>query len=207
MLAQQENSKDKVYSLHGPGAYCKGKAHKKYGYGCKASVAPAQNTGTIIGATAFKTNLYDGHTLEPVLEQTERLTGKPLKTVTVDRGYKGKQEVRGTKVHMPKPPLKKDSDYQKRKKRGHHRRRAAIEPIIGHLKSGHRAARDFLKGQTGDSINFMMAAAGFNYKKLMVKLKGKALWLYFQLKNMLKIFFPASVFFKPIGKVSAQIPF
>lgn len=73
--------------------------------------------------------------------------------------------VTNTQINIPKPPLKKDSDYQKQKKRKHFRRRAAIEPIIGHLKSDHRAARNFLKGQTGDIINFMMAAAGFNFKK------------------------------------------
>tara|TARA_R110002051_G_scaffold297703_1_gene364207 strand:- start:275 stop:571 length:297 start_codon:yes stop_codon:yes gene_type:complete len=61
---------------------------------------------------------------------------------------------------------------------------AAIEPIIGHLKSDHRAARNFLKGQLGDSINFMMAAAGFNFKKLMVKLKEQALWPYFEIQNI-----------------------
>ncbi|OED34939.1 hypothetical protein AB832_06645 [Flavobacteriaceae bacterium (ex Bugula neritina AB1)] len=61
---------------------------------------------------------------------------------------------------MPKPPLKKDNNYQKSKKRKHHPRRAAIEPIIGHLKTDHRIAKNFLKGQIGDSINFMMAAAG-----------------------------------------------
>ena len=84
---------------------------------------------------------------------------------------------------MPKPPLKKDSDYQKRKKRKHHRRRAAIEPIISHLKHDHRVANNFLKGQIGDSINFMMAAAGFNFNKLMKKLKENKLWLFFKIKN------------------------
>ena len=84
---------------------------------------------------------------------------------------------------MPKPPLKKDNAYHKRKKRKHHRRRAAIEPIISHLKHDHRAARNFLKGQIGDSINFMMAAAGFNFKKLMKKLKENKLWLFFQIQN------------------------
>ncbi len=41
------------------------------------------------------------------------------------------------------------------------------------------------KGQTGDSINFMIAAAGFDFKNLMVKLKEAVLWLYSYLKNML----------------------
>lgn len=177
VLAQERNSKHKIYSLHEPEVYCmsKGKAHKKYEYGCKASVVLTQNTGIIVGAMTFKTNLYDGHTLEPVLNQVKRLISKPPKTATVDRGYKGKQNVGSTKIQMPKPPLKKDTAYQKRKKRKYHRRRAAIEPIISHLKNDHRAARNFLKGQVGDSVNFMIAAAGFNFKKLMKKLKNHKL--------------------------------
>lgn len=191
VLAQEKNSKNKIYSLHEPEVYCmsKGKAHKKYEYGCKASVVLTQSTGIIVGAITFTTNLYDGHTLEQVLQQTQKLTGKNPKTATVDRGYRGKQMVGTTQINMPKPPLKKDTPYQKRKKRKHHRRRAAIEPIIGHLKADHRAARNFLKGQIGDSINFMMAAAGFNYKKLMTKLKDKALWYYLEIKNRSTLYF------------------
>jgi len=190
VLAQEKNSKHKIYSLHEPEVYCmsKGKAHKKYEYGCKASVVLTQKTGIIVGAMTFKTNVYDGNTLEDVLKQTEGLTGKIPKTATVDRGYKGKQAVGETKINIPKPPLKKDNAYQKRKKRKHFRRRAAIEPIIGHLKSDHRATRNFLKGQMGDSINFMMAAAGFNFKKLMKKLKE--LWLIFKIDNRILIMSP-----------------
>lgn len=179
VLAQEKNSKNKIYSLHEPDTYCmsKGKAHKKYEYGCKASVVLTQKTGIIVGAMTFKTNVYDGHTLPDVMCQTEKLTGKTPKTATVDRGYKGQQMVGSTRINIPKPPLKKDNEYQRRKKRKHFRRRAAIEPIISHLKTDHRAARNFLKGQLGDSINFIMAAAGFNYKKLMEKLKAISLWL------------------------------
>jgi len=86
---------------------------------------------------------------------------------------------------MPKPPLKRDSEYQKRKKRKHFRKRAAIEPIIGHLKQDHRAVINYLKGQDGDSINFIMAAAGFNFNKLMKKLKAAISWLFFKLKMMI----------------------
>ena len=172
VLAQKKNSKNKIYSLHEPDVYCmsKGKSHKKYEYGCKASVVLGQTSGIIMGAMTFKTNVFDGHTLPDVLEQVEELTGTRPKIATVDRGYKGKQSVGTTKIIMPKPPLKKDTDYAKRKKRKHCRRRAAIEPIIGHLKQDHRAAINFLKGQLGDTINFMMAASGFNFKKLMKKM-------------------------------------
>lgn len=188
VLAQKKDDKNKVYSLHEPEVYCisKGKAHKKYEYGCKASVVLTQNTGIIIGAMTFKTNKYDGHTLEDVLQQTSQLTGKTPKTATVDRGYRGKQTVGNTQILHPKPPLKKDNEYQRRKKRKHHRRRAAIEPIIGHLKTDHRAARNFLKGQKGDAINFIMAAAGFNFKKLMEKLKENLNWLFMELTHIIQ---------------------
>ena len=63
----------------------------------------------------FKTNVYDGHTLADVLDQVEQLTGKRPKTATVDRGYKGKQMVGTTKINIPKPPLKRDTEYEKRK--------------------------------------------------------------------------------------------
>ncbi len=90
VLAQEQNSKNKIYSLHEPEVYCmsKGKAHKKYEYGCKASVVLTQNTEVIVVAMTFKTNVYDGHTLPKVLEQVGRLTNKATKTATVDRGIK-----------------------------------------------------------------------------------------------------------------------
>jgi IS5 family transposase len=48
--------------------------------------------------------------------------------------------------------------YQRDKKRKLCKRRAAIEPIIGHLKSDFRLSRNLLKGQVGDEINVLMAA-------------------------------------------------
>ena len=105
MLAQEKNSKNKIYSLHEPEVYCmsKGKAHKKYEYGNKASVVLTQKTGIIVGAKTFRTNVYDGHTLEDVLAQTLELTGKTPKTSGVDRGYKGKRTVGDTHINIPKP--------------------------------------------------------------------------------------------------------
>ena len=183
VLLQEKTTKNKIYSLHEPEVYCmsKGKAHKKYEYGCKASLVLTQNTGIIVGAMAFKTNLYDGHTLEQVLEQTKMLTNKSPKTATVDRGYKGKQIVGETQINFPKPPLKRDTEYQKRKKRKYFRTRAAIEPIISHVKHDHRAIVNFLKGQTGDNVNFMMAAAGFNFKKKMKQINKSIFWLFSEL--------------------------
>ena len=46
------------------------------------------------------------------------------------------------------------------------KRRAAVEPVIGHLKAGHRMERNYLAHQTGDAINTILAAAGYNFRLL-----------------------------------------
>ena len=46
------------------------------------------------------------------------------------------------------------------------RRRAAVEPVIGHLKDDHRMGRNYLKGRDGDRINAVLAAAGYNFSLL-----------------------------------------
>lgn len=123
----------------------------------------------------FAENIYGGHTLETVLNQVAQLTGKFLKTVTADRGYKGKSQIESTQIIRPSEPLKRDTEYQKRKKRRHCRGRVGIEPIIGHIKADHRISRNFLKGALGDEINFMMGASAFNFKKRMNNLNEKLL--------------------------------
>ncbi|MET3115598.1 IS5 family transposase, partial [Pedobacter sp. CG_S7] len=91
VLAQKRADNNKVYALHEPDVQCisKGKEHKKYEFGNKASIICTQTTGVIVGAMGFR-NEYDGHTLEPALDQHEQLTGKRAKSATVDRGYQGK---------------------------------------------------------------------------------------------------------------------
>ncbi|GGW48236.1 hypothetical protein GCM10007383_35360 [Arenibacter certesii] len=97
VLAQKKTSKNKIYSLHEPETQCisKGKEHKKYEFGNKASFVFTRNTGVIVGAMGFR-NEFDGHTLEPTLEQTERLVGKTPKEAAVDRGYKCRNEIGDT---------------------------------------------------------------------------------------------------------------
>jgi transposase, IS5 family len=47
------------------------------------------------------------------------------------------------------------------------RRRAAIEPVVGHLKDDHRMRRNHLKGRHGDCINAVIAATGYNFSLLL----------------------------------------
>ena len=98
-------------------------------------------------------NEYDGHTIESSLEQVERLTGRKIKVLAGDRGYRGKKEINGTEIMIPDIPKKSDSRYQKQKKHKLFCKRADIEPTIGHLKSDYRLGRNFYKGVVGDTVN------------------------------------------------------
>ncbi len=176
------NIKNKIYSIHAPEVKCiaKGKESKEYEFGNKSSIVYSRE-GIIIGAMAFSENLYDGDTLLPQLEQVKRLTGKELKEGIVDRGYRGRTMIGATKIIIPKPLSKKASRYQKEKMREKFRARAGIEPIIGHLKSDHRMWRNFLKGDVGDEFNTIMAAAAFNIKKFLNRVKSR-------LKNFIEFY-------------------
>lgn len=167
VLRQKRHDKNKVYSLHDPDVLCiaKGKAHKKYEFGRKASVTMLRDSGVIVSAVSFKENLYDGDTLEPALGQASIMTGKIFDSVLVDKGYRGRKNVGGTDVVIPGKISKKLSAYCRKKQRKRNGRRAAIEPVIGHLKNDHRMARCFLKGAEGAGLNLALAAAAWNIKK------------------------------------------
>jgi len=170
ILAQMKDSKNKVYSVHEPEVSCiaKGKEHKKYEFGSKVSILIAKKSGIIVGALNFQGNPYDGNTLEAALEQSERIRGIKAERAIVDEGYRGRArigETEVTRVHQPK--LNKYSKYKWRK---WFKRRASVEAVISHLKFDHRMERNYLRGTIGDSINLLLSAAAYNFKKLMRKL-------------------------------------
>jgi IS5 family transposase len=171
ILAQKKTDKEKIYSIHEPEVYCvsKGKEHKKYEFGSKASIVLTKKSGIIVGAYSLEKNEYDGHTLPKALDQCEQLRGVRPSLAIADRGYKGKTKIGETEILIPKPPKKSITEYEKKKVRGRFRRRASIEPVIGHLKTDNRLSRNFLKGIVGDQINVMLAASAFNLKKWMRK--------------------------------------
>ena len=139
ILSQRQKSKNKIYSIHEPDVYCisKGKEHKKYEFGNKVSITRTKNSGIIVGANSFPKNKYDGHTALEALNQTEHLLGKRPAVAIGDRGYRGKKFIGTTLMLTPKPPLKNATAYDRRKAIERFRKRAGIEPIIGHLKSDH----------------------------------------------------------------------
>jgi IS5 family transposase len=179
VLGQKRQDSEKIYSLHEPHVYCiaKGKEHKKYEFGTKASLAMTKTHGVIVAAVAHETNQYDGHTLPEVLEQAEAITDQRAKVAIVDRGYRGRKTVGDTEIHVPGKSPAGQSRAKSAKMRARFRRRAAIEPVISHLKYDFRLLRCFLKGFAGDQINLMLAAAAWNFRKWMRD--ASSFWLCF----------------------------
>lgn len=168
-LSQKRGGKNKLYSLHEPHVYCmsKGKEHKRYEFGTKVSITTTRDSKIIIGAMAFDSNKFDGHTLPEVLLQTKRMTGHVPDVALCDRGYKGRNKMNATQIIRPGSATRDADSQYAALMRQRFRKRAGIEPVIGHLKSDHRLGRSYLKGFVGDQINVLMAAAAFNFKKWM----------------------------------------
>ena len=154
VLSQKRSDSNKIYSLHEPHVKCYTKG--------KVSILVTQKTGVIVGALNFNDTLHDSKTLPDALKQYERLTGKQAKDIFLDRGYKGPKTINQTNLHTPKP----NPNITKAKRRKH-KRRAAIEPTIGHLKHDYRMIRNYLKGAIGDEMNVMLSAAAMNFKRIM----------------------------------------
>lgn len=185
VLSQKKTDSHKIYSLHEPHVQCmsKGKEHKKYEFGSKVSITATKTTGVIIGAINIEKNVHDSKTLQPAIEQQQRLTGLILKNTFVDRGYRGAKEVLGTKIIIPDKPNNERTEYQKQKLRKGFKRRAAIEPRIGHLKHDHRLSRNYYTGIKGDNRNVMLAASAMNFKRMMNKWKLNPLIFLFRFLN------------------------
>lgn len=169
ILLQKRGDSHKIYSLHEPDikCYAKGKMHKKFEFGSKASVMVDQSSGIIVGAINFTDTLHDSKIIPQELEQYERLVGEQPKEVFVDRGYGGVKEYKSTKINIPKP----EKIYQKIKE---HIKRAGIEPLIGHLKQHYRLSRNYLKVIFGDIMNVIFAAAAMNFKRRMILWRTEA---------------------------------
>jgi IS5 family transposase len=164
--AADPKTPDKIYSWHAPEVECiaKGKAHKKYEFGCKASRATTNAGNFVVGAMAHHGRPYDGHTLATVLVQIERLSGTKPKEACVDLGYRG-HGVRPQDTEIILARQKRGITPAKRKRQ---RRRSAIEPVIGHCKNDRKVGpRNWLQGTLGDQINAIDMAIGFNLRKIL----------------------------------------
>lgn len=172
LLKQARTDSNKLYSMHAPEVEClaKGKAHKRYEFGVKVSVAVSTRNNFVLGMQSLPGNPYDGHTLRGALDQVERMTGERPAHCFADRGYRGHDETQTT-VTL--------SGQRRGVTRGLKRmlkRRNAIEPVIGHMKSDGRLDRNYLKGTQGDSMNALLTGAGHNIRLLLRKLRLFFVW-------------------------------
>ena len=176
IVSQQRGDKNKVYSLHAPETSCiaKGKAHKKYEFGSKVSVASLSGSNVIVGISSLAGNPHDSRTLAPTLAQVKQWTGRSYERVLVDKGYRGHSQVDGSEVIIPGKQAHA-SAYARRRHKSLCKRRSAIEAIIGHLKSEHRMGRNYLKGTMGDTTNALLAGMGFNLMLLLREWGGNFL--------------------------------
>lgn len=167
LLSQTKNSPDKLYSLHAPEVECiaKGKAHKRYEFGCKVSLVVTHKQGLVLSSQALHGNPYDGHTLKGALSHAESMSGVKIQRSFVDQGYK-KHGVEDTQVIMAK-----QKGLGRAMKRAL-KRRNAIEPHIGHMKSDGKLGRNYLKGEIGDTLNALLAAVGHNLRLILNHLRG-----------------------------------
>jgi IS5 family transposase len=191
VLAQKRSDKNKVYSLHKPFTACiaKGKAHKQYEFGNKIGIMTTFKTLIITAVKSFEGNPHDSKTIEPLLTQMQSNLNHLPKEVIYDRGGRGQKQIGDTIISTPSTPLKRDTPYQKRTKRNKFRRRAAIEPVIGHLKTDFRMGQNYLHGSDSPQINAFLAAMGWNLKKMMVKLKKECqVQLFYLISKLIRLF-------------------
>ena len=179
-VKDQRQRERKVYSLHAPEVECigKGKAHRPYEFGVKVSVATplhrCRGGQFVAHVQALPGNPYDGHTLAEVIPDLEQTIGAELERIVTDAGYRG--------PHAPEE--KRFQVYVAGQKRGlspaikrAFKRRSAVEPVIGHLKTEHRMGRNHLAHSTGDAINAVLAAVGYNFRLLLNWLALLCAWI------------------------------
>jgi len=161
---QKRDDSHKLYSLDAPEVECisKGKAHKRYEFGCKVSISVTHKNNWITSSAAVHGNPFDGNTLSATIAHSKSNTNVQAQEVYVDLGYRGHDYVGDAKIYKPDGKIKQLT----RRIRNKIKRRSAIEPTIGHVKSDNRMGRNYLKGADGDRINAILAAAGYNMRKL-----------------------------------------
>ena len=146
----------------------KGKAHCPYEFGVKVSVATTLHRSKggqfALHVKALPGNPYDGHTLAVIIPDMEKTIGAGLDRIVADAGYRGhnaplshkfKVYTSGQKRRIT-PAIKREM-----------KRRAAVEPVIGHIKNEHRMSRNYLAHEQGDAINAILAAVGYNFRLLL----------------------------------------
>jgi transposase, IS5 family len=95
----------------------------------------------VLHAKALHGNPFDGHTLGPVVAELEARTGIETRRIHVDKGYRGHNHAQKFRVWISGQVRRVTAPIRREM-----RRRAAVEPVIGHIKAEHRMGRNYLKG-------------------------------------------------------------
>ena len=161
--------------MNAPEVECisKGKARKRYEFGCKVSVGISASRNYVLSVQALHGNPYDGHTLSSALSDIIENTGVSVKRAVVDKGYRGHDYRGDAEIHV----VKKLGKKLRKKLRHLFRRRNAIEPVIGHMKSDNGMKRNYLKGLEGDGINAILCGRGYNLRKLLAAV-GRIIFVF-----------------------------
>jgi len=112
---------------------------------------------------------YDGHTLGTVIPEIERQIGVSFQRIFCDAGYKGHNAPQAHRFKVYTAGQKRRMTNAIKREM---RRRSAIEPVIGHAKAEHRLGRNYLAGRVGDAINTILAAVGYNFRRLLAWLSS-----------------------------------
>ena len=93
----------------------------------------------------------------------QALLGNVLDRIITDASYRGHNAPAEHKFRVNTAGQKRRVNQQIKRE---FKRRAAIEPVIGHLKDDHRMGRNYLAHSSGDAINAILAAVGYNFRRL-----------------------------------------
>jgi IS5 family transposase len=178
ILAQKPKDKNKLYALHAPEVEClaKGKAHTPYEFGVKVSITTTHKEGLVVSMRSMRGNPYDRHTLAEALEQAAVLCDATPEIAIVDRGYKG-VAVDGVKINHPGLRL------GTRRLRAMIRRRSAIEPAIGHMKTDGKLDRKWIKGALGGAMHAVLCDSVHNLRMIFRKLRLLCVYILAALLN------------------------
>ena len=194
---RSEGDPPKLYSVHAPEVECiaKGKAHKQYEFGVKVGIVCTSRESFVLAAKSMPGNPYDGHTLQECIDQATRVARVAPQEAYADRGYKGhgcntdtfKVWISGSKRGVTQAIERKL------------KRRNAVEPVIGHLKSDGRLARNFLKGAVGDAMNALLCGAGHNMRKILKKLRLFCVQTGIAVQHLLNFLLAQRLVFKSVS--------
>jgi IS5 family transposase len=158
----------------------KGKAHAPYEFGVKVTFQATD----ALHVTALPRNPYDGHTLEKMIPAMEDTIGAEIERLLAEAGYRGHNAPQSHKFRVFTAGQKRRTTPVIKREM---RRRSAIEPVIGHIKSEHPIGRNYLAHSQGDATNAILAAAGYNFSLLLK-------WL----RTLLSLMTPAPPMIRPM---------